>query len=370
MIRFSFGASLAPTIPYPSIPMFPCSLRRVLALAVLALVPGCRSNEAPLVDVAAEETDGAQAPVVIHAAANDSAARARVPNEVGRIPVLEYHLINDPDGRWQRSPASFRRDLEILYERGYRPVSVSEMVDRRIDLPRGLSPVVFTFDDASPGQFRYIERDGVLEIDSTSAVGIWLAFARKHPDWRNRAVFCTLSGAEAGRSFFGNKGIEGQLDTWRFRKVQFLVEQGFELCNHTLWHARLDKYSDEMVQEQIARGVMAIDSAVPGYKVRSFALPLGIWPTNRALAKRGSWKDPRTGRTVTYDFDAILEVAGGPTVSPYDERFDPLSIERTQVYGNELTIVLDRLDRDGQRYVSDGDASSVARPAPVVALRR
>ena len=369
MIRFPSGASFAPPNPIASISMFSCSLRRALAVLVIASVSGCGSNEVPFVDVAAEAS-AAQAAVVIQASSDDSAARARVPNEVGRIPVLEYHLIGDPDGRWQRSPASFRRDLEILYERGYRPVSVAEMVDGRIDLPYGLSPVVFTFDDASPGQFRYIERDGVLEIDSTSAVGVWLEFAKRHPEWRNRAVFCTLSGAEAGRAFFGNKNIEGQRDEWRLRKVRFLAEQGFELCNHTLWHARLDKYSDEVVQEQIARGVMAIDSAVPGYKVRSFALPLGIWPKNRALAKSGSWKDPRTGRVVTYDFDAILEVAGGPTVSPHDERFDPLSIERTQIYGNELTIALDRLDRDGQRYVSDGNPSSVARPAPVVAVLR
>ena len=370
MIRFPPGAGFARPTPIPPIPMSRCSLRRAVAIVVIALLPGCGPDKAPLVDVAAAGSSADPEAAVIQASANDSAARSRVPNEVGRIPVLEYHLIGDPDGRWQRSPESFKRDLEILYERGYRPVSVSEMVDGRIDLPYGLSPVVFTFDDASPGQFRYIERNGVLEIDSTSAVGVWLAFAKKHPDWKNRAVFCTLSGAEAGRAFFGNKGIEGQLDAWRLPKVKFLVEQGFELCNHTLWHARLDKYSDEFVQEQIARGVMAIDSAVPGYKVRSFALPLGIWPKNRALAKSGSWKDPRTGRTVTYDFDAILEVAGGPTVSPHDQRFDPLSIERTQVYGNELTLALDRLDRDGQRYVADGDPSSVARPAPVVASRR
>ena len=48
------------------------------------------------------------------------------------------------------------------------------------------------------------------------------------------------------------------------------------------------------MQEQIARNVMAIDSAVPGYKVRSFALPYGIWPKNRPLAWQGSWTDPKT----------------------------------------------------------------------------
>ena len=282
-------------------------------------------------------------------------------NELGRIPVLEYHLIGDKEARWERERGQFRKDLELLYARGYRPITASEMFDKKIDLPRGLSPVVFTFDDASPGQFRYIERNGQLEIDPGSAVGIWLDFAKSHPDWKNKAVWCMLSGAEAGRSFFGDKGIEGQKTEWRHRKVKFLHDQGFELCNHTLWHAQLSKYPDAFVQEQIARLQLAVDSAVPGYRIRTFALPLGLWPKNRALAEKGSWRDPRSGKVVTYDHDAILEVSGGPARSPHDPQFNALSLPRVQVYMNELQKTLDQLDKSGTRYVSDGDPRTVAR---------
>lgn len=287
----------------------------------------------------------------------------RPANEAGRVMILEYHLIGE-EGRWSRDTARFRQDLELLYERGYRPVSVSELVDGEIDLPAGLSPVVFTFDDASPSQFRYIEEeDGTLTIDPASAVGIWLEFARTRPDWRNRAVFCMLPAAEAGRAFFGDKGIEGQKSAWRFTKVKFLADQGFELCNHTLWHANLGRYDDEFVQEQIARGVMAIDSVVPGYRVRTFALPLGVWPRNRELAYRGSWTDPRSGREVRYDFDAVLEVAGGPTRGPNDSLFTrPARLDRVQVYADELERTLDRMDR-GMRYVSAGSKLPVATRA-------
>lgn len=291
-----------------------------------------------------------------------AADSARIPNELGRIPVVEYHLIDTADGRYARERGRFARDLELIYQRGYRPVSISQLLDRKIDLPRGLSPVVFVFDDASPSQFRYIERNGNLEIDPVSGIGIWMDFRKNRPDWANNAVFCMLSGAQAGRSFFGDKGIEGQKSEWRHRKVQFLKDQGFELCNHTLWHANLSKYSDAVVQEQIARGEMAIDSAVPGYNVRTFALPLGVWPKNRALAKSGSWTDPKTGKAFRYDNEAILEVAGGPTESPHDPKFNPLSIKRIEVFGNQLEQVLDRLDRNASRYVSDGDPNTVARP--------
>ncbi|CAN5157204.1 hypothetical protein BH23GEM2_BH23GEM2_12780 [soil metagenome] len=344
--------------------------RSTIAPVVLLALVACQSGEAGSEAAAASTTpdsatvrSGAATPAApATSAPRDSATLARVPNELGRIPLMEYHLIGDKEGRYERSRERFRQDLEILYRRGYRPVTIAQILDRDLNLPRGLSPVVIVFDDASPGQFKYIERDGKLEIDPESGIGILLDFNRRYPDWENKAVFCTLSGAAAGRSFFGEKDIEGQKSEWRFQKVRFLAEKGFELCNHTLWHARLDRYPDEVVQEQIARGQLAIDSAVPGYKVRSFALPLGIWPKNRELARRGSWTDPKTGRVVRYDNEAILEVSGGPTRSPHDPQFNPLSMTRTEVFGEELERTLDRLDRTGTRYVSDGDPNTVARP--------
>jgi hypothetical protein len=276
----------------------------------------------------------------------------RVVNELGRIPILEYHLIGDSDSRWMVERDRFRAQLRLLYERGYRPITVSELVDGNIDLPVGQSPVVFTFDDASPSQFSYVERDGRLEIDPNSVVGIWLAFHAAHPDWGKKATFCMLPGAAAGRSFFGDKGIEGQKTEWRMQKVRFLAEQGFELCNHTLWHANLANYPDSVVRQQIARGDMAIDSAVAGYHVRTFALPLGMWPKNRDLARAGWWRDPKSGREVRYKYDAVLMVSGGPARSPLDPLFDPYRLPRVQVYGNELEKTLDQLERT--RYVASG----------------
>jgi peptidoglycan/xylan/chitin deacetylase (PgdA/CDA1 family) len=351
------------------------ALAAFVAASTLACSPGDRDMRAATIVASAaaapdsgppvDSAPGAVEPSTTPAAL-DSAAAGRQPNELGRIMVLEYHLIGEKNARWEREHGQFRRDLQLLYDRGYRPVTMRDFLDRKLDLPRGLSPVVVTFDDASPSQFRYIERDGKLEIDQTSAVGVWLDFAKSHPDWGNRAVFCLLPGAEAGRSFFGNKGIEGQKTEWRFQKVRFLAEQGFELCNHTLWHANLGKYGAAMVQEQIARGVMAIDSAVPGYRVRTFALPLGVWPKNRQLAYRGSWRDPKSGQVVSYAFDAVLEVAGGPTRSPHDPKVTvPGAFWRVQVYGSELERTLDQLDRSGDRYVSDGDPRTVARPPKI-----
>ena len=287
----------------------------------------------------------------------------RVPNELGRIMVVEYHLLGDQNTTYTRERASFRRDLELLHKRGYRPVNMAQVLDRKIDLPRGLSPVVFTFDDASPEQFSYTEKDGKLEIDPKSAVGIWLDFRKKNPEWDNKAVFCLLSGAASGRSFFGDRNVQNQKTAWRFQKVKWLVDNGFELCNHTLWHAQLSKYPDPFVQEQIARLALAVDSAVPGYKMRSMALPQGLWPKNRALASKGSWRDPKSGKTISYNYEAVYEVAGGPSRSPYDPAFNPLSTNRIQVIGDAIERTMDRLEKAGNAYISDGNPATIARPS-------
>jgi hypothetical protein len=277
------------------------------------------------------------------------------PNHTGRIPVLEYHVIGgEKISMYTRTIASFKADLEDVYKRGYRPMTIAQMLDKNFEeVPSGMSPVVFVFDDASPEQFSYIEgADGKLTIDPSSAVGIWLDFAKTHPGWKNRATFCLLNGAEAGHNFFGDKPkFRGQKKEWRFQKVKWLADNGFELCAHTLWHAKLNKFPDAVVQEQIARNVMGIDSAVANYKIRTMALPYGLWPKNRPLAWEGSWTDPKTKQTHTYKFDAVLEVAGGPARSPYDPQFNPHSISRIEAIGNDIATTLDRLDKTKSRFV-------------------
>jgi hypothetical protein len=106
---------------------------------------------------------------------------------------------------------------------------------------------------------------------------------------------------------------------------------------------------------------------IPGYRVRTFALPLGMWPAQRELAWRGSWRDPKSGKVVAYRYDAVLEVAGGPTRSPHDPAFDPRSIKRVPVVGDVVRQTLDYLERTGTGYVSDGDPSVVARPTTTAA---
>ena len=285
----------------------------------------------------------------------------------GRIPILEYHVVGDSaTNMFIITRQEFQRDLQLLHDRGYRPITVAQLIDRDFSaVPNGMSPVVFTFDDASPEQFSYVEKNGQIEIDPTTAVGMWMDFARAHPDWKGRATFCLLPAAGAGHAFFGDREKwRGQKAAWRLPKVKWLAENGFELCNHTLWHAQLNKFPDAFVQEQIARAQVAIDSAVPGYIVRTFALPQGLWPKNRALAWRGSWTNPKTGIVTSYNHETVLEVSGGPSRSPFDPAFDKKKLTRVIAYGNEVKKTLDRLDATKTRFVWDGGATASRNASP------
>jgi hypothetical protein len=281
-------------------------------------------------------------------------AGAAPAHQMGKIPILEYHIIGgEKNGLYSRTVASYKADLDAAYRLGYRPITVAQMLDKDFrDVPAGMSPVIFVYDDASDSQFRYLDQGGKLVVDPTSGLGVWEAFARAHPGWKSRGTYCMLSGGAAGHNFFGDSPkFNGQKKEWRFQKVKYLADQGYELCDHTVWHAMLNKYPDTVVQEQIARNAMSIDSAVPGYKIRTMALPYGLWPKNRPLAWQGTWTDPKTGKAHPYKFEAVLEVAGGPAKSPFDPTFNPKSINRIQAVGDDIVKQLQRLADTKTRFV-------------------
>jgi len=273
------------------------------------------------------------------------------PNELGRIMILEYHKIDYPEDRWTRTPENFRRDLETLYARGYRLVSLGDLLDGRLAVPAGTTPVVLTFDDSSPGQFRYLEQNGTLEIDPKSAVGILEAFLRERPDFGRGATFFVLPAANPPNRLFNQPAHAG-------KKLQYLVSRGYEIGNHTLWHANLGKYDEATVRAQIAGAQQWIQRHVPDYRPRTLALPHGVYPKDVSWALRGS------ANGATYSHDAILMVAGGAAPSPFSRAFDPVRLPRIQAVEAELASWLRYFERrPHERFVSDGDPDVITVPA-------
>ena len=272
------------------------------------------------------------------------------PNELGRIMILEYHKIDYPEERWTRTPENFRRDLETLYAKGYRLINLGDLLDRRIALPAGTTPVVLTFDDSSHCQFRYLEKNGTPEIDPKCGVGILEAFFKEHPDFGRGGTFYVLPGASPPNRLFNQSAFEG-------KKLQFLASNGYEIGNHTLWHANLAKYPEATVRAQVADAQVWIQRHVPDYKTRTLALPHGVYPSDVSWVLRGSAKG------TTYSHDAVLMVAGGAAPSPYSRSFDPVRLPRIQAVERDLAYWLTYFDKNPlERFVSDGDPNSVTVP--------
>jgi peptidoglycan/xylan/chitin deacetylase (PgdA/CDA1 family) len=280
-----------------------------------------------------------------------SGGAALPPNELGRVMILEYHKIDYPEHRWTRTPENFRRDLETLYARGYRLVNLNDVLDARIAIPAGTTPVVLTFDDSSPGQFRYVQKTGAVEIDPKSGLGVLEAFIAQRPDFGRAATFYVLPGASRPNRLFDQPEYEA-------RKLQYLVTRGYEIGNHTLWHANLGKYDEPTVRGQIAGAQQWIQRHVPDYRIRTLALPHGVYPRNVAWALRGEAKG------VAYRHDAILMVAGGAAPSPFARGFDPTRLPRIQAVDQDLGYWLAYFEKNpGERFVSDGDPATVTIPS-------
>ena len=272
------------------------------------------------------------------------------PNELGSIPVVMHHMIRpDRVGEYDQTPGEFRAELDYLWRHGYTPVNVGDLLSGRLDVPAGTTPVAFTFDDATTYQIDFAA-DG--SVKPATAVGIMLDFARSHPGFVPAGTFYV------NRTPFGS-------DAAAKRALPWLTAHGFEVGNHTHDHIPLRTLADDEVRKQVATGAAVIEDVLPGYAIRSLALPLGSMPRDSTLAVRGSWR----GRA--YGPYAVLLVGANPAPSPFAKEFDPRAIPRIRTShagwdGTEDFAFSDwmrRLEQNpGMRYVSDGDASTVTVP--------
>ncbi|HZK78869.1 MAG TPA: hypothetical protein VFC35_08165, partial [Gemmatimonadaceae bacterium] len=129
-------------------------VNQLKAIALVLFVSACATKadskpapESPNAFTAAAVSSGDTPPALTEANPGQSANAGnsgfnvtaedsqRAPNELGHIPVVEYHLIVDKDAQYSRDREHFARDLEFIYQKGYRPVTISQLLDRKINLP-------------------------------------------------------------------------------------------------------------------------------------------------------------------------------------------------------------------------------------------
>lgn len=318
------------------------SLKRYGTLLSLALLlagcatPAAEAPVAPETAPSAEAPSGAEAPLPAHV------------NEAGRIPVLMYHRIAASDSVYDRSAEAFASDLERLHAEGYRPISLEDFIAGRIDVPAGLSPMVLTFDDGDPSQYRAVE--GGPEPTADCALGIMEAFREKHPDFNPQATFFVNGGGRFGQS------------SRQAEKLAYLVSRGYTIGNHSFGHEKLSALTPEEIMVTLGRNASALED-LTGDPVTLLALPYGIRPKEpeaMAAVVSGAWEGK------PYENIGVLNVGWQPELPAYVTGFDPRAINRIRC-GDGEGEAWDWLSRltveSGQRFVSDGDPDTVTVPA-------
>ncbi len=281
-----------------------------------------------------------------------------LPNESGKVMVLMYHNIGDEEKEWVRTPENFKKDLLTLYEKGYRPISLSDYVSGNITTPEGYTPIVLTFDDGNKNNFEYLE-DGT--IDKDSAVGILLDFNKEYPDFELAATF-----------FLNDQVLFGQSDRVE-DKFEFLLENGMDIGNHSRTHANFTKISGEDLQKEIGAQAQYLEGFIKeeGYVVNTIALPFGSRPKDDSLTgflKEGTYEG------ISYENIAILNVGWLPAHSPYDTRFNFESIPRIRASEMKVDNVgmynyIEYFDKyPSERFISDGFPEIITIPDDKVEL--
>jgi peptidoglycan/xylan/chitin deacetylase (PgdA/CDA1 family) len=286
-------------------------------------------------------------------------AQAIGANELGQVLVVMYHLIDTEETEWTRTPENFRGDIALLKAEGFYPINVRDLASGDIDIPAGKSPVVITFDDSSPGQYRILD-DG--SIDPDSAVGIMQA-AVEEGGWASRAsFFVLLDVVPKERELFGQEKQQ--------EKLVNLVDWGYEIGSHTISHLNLKAASVNDDRWQLAESQATLEELIGGgYKVTSLSVPFGEYPSSDAIIASGEYKKTETSKGVKYAYSAAVSIVGNPCASPFSTKFEALHIPRIRGGNDPLTgdnyltdAIQNFKDNPRLRYISDGDPTTVSAP--------
>jgi len=273
------------------------------------------------------------------------------PNELGEIMILMYHGVGEEESVWQRSSENLRKDLQYMYDNKYQMISLNDYAKGEIKTKAGYTPIILTFDDGRQNNFNYIEKDGKLVIDPDCAVGIMEEFKGKYPDF------------DVTASFFLNSNPFGQAE-YVGQKLKWLVENGYDVGNHTYSHIEMETLESEDIKAEIGSVNNIIKSYLPDYIVETLALPHGSNP------KKEFVNDMLEGEYEGNEYKtiAVLDVGWRPEYSPFDTLTNFTSLYR--VTASEINVdncgMYDYFksyeNNTRERFISDGNPDVVTIP--------
>ena len=283
-------------------------------------------------------------------------------NELGKVPIMMYHGIKnmknsetsntggnvDKDG-YTRTVEAFRNDLQMYYEKGYRMVKLSDYINGKIDVEYGKSPIILTFDDGNDNNILVtgLDSQGNIIIDPNSAVGVLEEYKKKYPDFNVTAIFFVTS------ALFNQPDYNEKIIKW-------LVDNGYEVGNHTKGHNNLSNTSTSETQEVIGSVYEQLNGIIGDKYSKIVALPFGSpylkSHANYQYVINGEYNGEK------YETESALRVGWEPEVSPFDKDFDKTFLKRCRAYDNngvefDIEMVFGMLEKS--RYISDGNIKTI-----------
>jgi len=272
------------------------------------------------------------------------------PNEIGRVMVIMYHSLGESEKQFVSTPEIFKDDLIELNDLGYVLVSLEDYVNNNMDIVVGKTPVVITFDDGHSTNFNVFEENGEIQIDPRSAVGIIDFVYKENPDFGREVTF-----------FLNGNIVFGQEEFVDY-KLNYLIDNGYDIGNHSNGHEDLSILSADAIQNTLAINKEKIEKRLNGYEVKTLALPFGKRPKNEKLEEfiyNGKYGD------IGYNNIAVLNVGWNPASSPVSKKFNYKSINRVQAGSMEyqLDYWIDYFEKNpDNKYISDGDVNVITVP--------
>jgi peptidoglycan/xylan/chitin deacetylase (PgdA/CDA1 family) len=293
------------------------------------------------------------------------------PNELGVVPVLEYHnFTTDPSEKEQytRTIGDFQCDLEWLYAHDFYVIPLRDLFLDQINAPAGKHPVALTFDDSTIGQFRYLAQpDGSLKIDPNSAVGVMEAFYAEHPDFGRGGWFGVLP--KGCFDWQGTKPIEKDQVDLCDDKLKFLLANGYEIGDHTLNHKDLLHVDDATFKKEVGGGILALKKIVPDAQIDILAMPLGNYPDNgKNKAQMDMLKNGFTYEGQQIKLLGCLMVGADPAPPPVSTDWDPVWVPRIQAFdaidewGSSAFWFAAFESNPARLYTSDGNPNTITLP--------
>ncbi|HEU0165184.1 MAG TPA: polysaccharide deacetylase family protein, partial [Thermomicrobiales bacterium] len=287
------------------------------------------------------------------------------PDELGLVPVPMYHaFVKDDESKdtggggdsldeWTRTLSEFRSDLQWYYDHDFYVVPMRDYVENDMKVPAGKHPMVLTFDDASTRQAMWIKnKKGQIVADPDSALGVMEDFYAKHPDFGRGGYFAVL----IFNCFNNPDGPPEMADC--ATKLNWLIDHGYEVGNHTWGHQDLTDITDDEFLYQVGKPILWFRQNIEdkGDMSEVLTLPYGAYPDR---AETQQWDYLVNGfdyHGERVDLEGILQVNGGPALSPSSDKFDRYGIARFNTDPDVMAYWWKRIE-DGEltMYTSDGN---------------